>query len=129
MSHFGILNGISHLLRTVWILKKNEKHGQVIRRIRNNFFYKSFKYTNMGNRQHRYKLDTFFTFIYIFIFYFLSSFCSPRPFFEGMSQSSSQTEIGSLNSKGSLSRDPFSPVSVFVVGMLCVFSVINNVSH
>ncbi|RXN19035.1 phosphofurin acidic cluster sorting 1 [Labeo rohita] len=32
-----------------------------------------------------------------------------RPFFEGMSQSSSQTEIGSLNSKGSLSRDPFSP--------------------
>uniref|UniRef100_A0A9J8BGH4 Phosphofurin acidic cluster sorting protein 1 n=2 Tax=Cyprinus carpio carpio TaxID=630221 RepID=A0A9J8BGH4_CYPCA len=31
-----------------------------------------------------------------------------RPFFEGMSQSSSQTEIGSLNSKGSLSRDPFS---------------------
>uniref|UniRef100_A0A672PS15 Phosphofurin acidic cluster sorting protein 1 n=1 Tax=Sinocyclocheilus grahami TaxID=75366 RepID=A0A672PS15_SINGR len=34
-----------------------------------------------------------------------------RPFFEGMSQSSSQTEIGSLNSKGSLSREPFSPVS------------------
>ncbi|XP_056604309.1 phosphofurin acidic cluster sorting protein 1 isoform X2 [Triplophysa dalaica] len=32
-----------------------------------------------------------------------------RPFFEGMSQSSSQTEIGSLNSKGSLSRDLFSP--------------------
>uniref|UniRef100_A0A3B4C3Z0 Phosphofurin acidic cluster sorting protein 1 n=1 Tax=Pygocentrus nattereri TaxID=42514 RepID=A0A3B4C3Z0_PYGNA len=32
-----------------------------------------------------------------------------RPFFEGMSQSSSQTEIGSLNSKGSLTRDPFSP--------------------
>ncbi|XP_073764109.1 phosphofurin acidic cluster sorting protein 1 isoform X2 [Danio rerio] len=32
-----------------------------------------------------------------------------RPFFEGMSQSSSQTEIGSLNSKGSVSRDPFSP--------------------
>ncbi|XP_069374383.1 phosphofurin acidic cluster sorting protein 1-like isoform X4 [Paralichthys olivaceus] len=32
-----------------------------------------------------------------------------RPFFEGMSQSSSQTEIGSLNSKGSLGRDPFSP--------------------
>ncbi|GAA6066524.1 phosphofurin acidic cluster sorting protein 1 isoform X2, partial [Tachysurus ichikawai] len=31
------------------------------------------------------------------------------PFFEGMSQSSSQTEIGSLNSKGSLTRDPFSP--------------------
>uniref|UniRef100_A0A8C1NIU8 Phosphofurin acidic cluster sorting protein 1 n=1 Tax=Cyprinus carpio TaxID=7962 RepID=A0A8C1NIU8_CYPCA len=31
-----------------------------------------------------------------------------RPFFEGMSQSSSQTEIGSLNSKGSLSREPFS---------------------
>uniref|UniRef100_A0A9J8CB07 Phosphofurin acidic cluster sorting protein 1 n=1 Tax=Cyprinus carpio carpio TaxID=630221 RepID=A0A9J8CB07_CYPCA len=34
-----------------------------------------------------------------------------RPFFEGMSQSSSQTEIGSLNSKGSLSREPFSLVS------------------
>uniref|UniRef100_A0A665X0E1 Phosphofurin acidic cluster sorting protein 1 n=1 Tax=Echeneis naucrates TaxID=173247 RepID=A0A665X0E1_ECHNA len=34
-----------------------------------------------------------------------------RPFFEGMSQSSSQTEIGSLNSKGSLGRDTFSPVS------------------
>uniref|UniRef100_A0A4W6DAP4 Phosphofurin acidic cluster sorting protein 1 n=1 Tax=Lates calcarifer TaxID=8187 RepID=A0A4W6DAP4_LATCA len=33
-----------------------------------------------------------------------------RPFFEGMSQSSSQTEIGSLNSKGSLGRDTFSPV-------------------
>ncbi|XP_059361831.1 phosphofurin acidic cluster sorting protein 1-like [Carassius carassius] len=32
-----------------------------------------------------------------------------RPFFEGMSQSSSQTEIGSLNSKGSLNREPFSP--------------------
>lgn len=38
--------------------------------------------------------------------------CVRRPFFEGMSQSSSQTEIGSLNSKGSLTRDPFSPVSV-----------------
>lgn len=38
--------------------------------------------------------------------------CLPnRPFFEGMSQSSSQTEIGSLNSKGSLGRDTFSPVS------------------
>ncbi|XP_032355192.1 phosphofurin acidic cluster sorting protein 1 isoform X1 [Etheostoma spectabile] len=32
-----------------------------------------------------------------------------RPFFEGMSQSSSQTEIGSLNSKCSLGRDTFSP--------------------
>ncbi|XP_034413640.1 phosphofurin acidic cluster sorting protein 1-like isoform X3 [Cyclopterus lumpus] len=32
-----------------------------------------------------------------------------RPFFEGMSQSSSQTEIGSLNSKGSLGRDTLSP--------------------
>nr|XP_057925332.1 phosphofurin acidic cluster sorting protein 1-like isoform X1 [Doryrhamphus excisus] len=31
-----------------------------------------------------------------------------RPFFEGMSQSSSQTEIGSLNSKGSLGRDTLS---------------------
>lgn len=37
--------------------------------------------------------------------------CAFRPFFEGMSQSSSQTEIGSLNSKGSLGRDTFSPVS------------------
>lgn len=37
--------------------------------------------------------------------------CVSRPFFEGMSQSSSQTEIGSLNSKGSLGRDTFSPVS------------------
>uniref|UniRef100_A0AAQ5X3K2 Phosphofurin acidic cluster sorting protein 1 n=1 Tax=Amphiprion ocellaris TaxID=80972 RepID=A0AAQ5X3K2_AMPOC len=36
-----------------------------------------------------------------------------RPFFEGMSQSSSQTEIGSLNSKGSLGRDTFSPVTRF----------------
>uniref|UniRef100_A0A3B3DRR7 Phosphofurin acidic cluster sorting protein 1 n=1 Tax=Oryzias melastigma TaxID=30732 RepID=A0A3B3DRR7_ORYME len=34
-----------------------------------------------------------------------------RPFFEGMSQSSSQTEFGSLNSRGSLGRDAFSPVS------------------
>lgn len=34
-----------------------------------------------------------------------------RPFFEGMSQSSSQTEIGSLNSKGSLGREAGSPVS------------------
>uniref|UniRef100_A0A8C7ZMD3 Phosphofurin acidic cluster sorting protein 1 n=1 Tax=Oryzias sinensis TaxID=183150 RepID=A0A8C7ZMD3_9TELE len=33
-----------------------------------------------------------------------------RPFFEGMSQSSSQTEFGSLNSRGSLGRDAFSPV-------------------
>uniref|UniRef100_A0A3P9JUW3 Phosphofurin acidic cluster sorting protein 1 n=1 Tax=Oryzias latipes TaxID=8090 RepID=A0A3P9JUW3_ORYLA len=32
-----------------------------------------------------------------------------RPFFEGMSQSSSQTEFGSLNSRGSLGRDAFSP--------------------
>ncbi|XP_030075046.1 phosphofurin acidic cluster sorting protein 1 [Microcaecilia unicolor] len=32
-----------------------------------------------------------------------------KPFFEGMSQSSSQTEIGSLNSKGSLGRDTSSP--------------------
>ncbi|TRY83355.1 hypothetical protein DNTS_015074, partial [Danionella cerebrum] len=32
-----------------------------------------------------------------------------RPFFEGMSQSSSQTEIGSVNSKGSASREAFSP--------------------
>uniref|UniRef100_A0A670JSD0 Phosphofurin acidic cluster sorting protein 1 n=1 Tax=Podarcis muralis TaxID=64176 RepID=A0A670JSD0_PODMU len=34
-----------------------------------------------------------------------------KPFFEGMSQSSSQTEIGSLNSKGSLGKDATSPVS------------------
>ncbi|XP_077143459.1 phosphofurin acidic cluster sorting protein 1 [Ranitomeya variabilis] len=32
-----------------------------------------------------------------------------RPFFEGVSQSSSQTEIGSLNSKGSQGRDMSSP--------------------
>ncbi|XP_021120217.1 phosphofurin acidic cluster sorting protein 1 isoform X3 [Heterocephalus glaber] len=32
-----------------------------------------------------------------------------KPFFEGMSQSSSQTEIGSLNSKGSLGKDTTSP--------------------
>ncbi|MBN3289893.1 PACS1 protein, partial [Polypterus senegalus] len=32
-----------------------------------------------------------------------------KPFFEGMSQSSSQTEIGSLNSKGSLGKDSNSP--------------------
>uniref|UniRef100_A0A3B3Z951 Uncharacterized protein n=1 Tax=Periophthalmus magnuspinnatus TaxID=409849 RepID=A0A3B3Z951_9GOBI len=37
-----------------------------------------------------------------------------RPFFEGMSQSSSQTEIGSLNSKGSLGRDTFSPQLLLV---------------
>ncbi|XP_058016389.1 phosphofurin acidic cluster sorting protein 1 isoform X2 [Ahaetulla prasina] len=33
-----------------------------------------------------------------------------KPFFEGMSQSSSQTEIGSLNSKGSLGKDATSPI-------------------
>uniref|UniRef100_A0A4W5PN34 Phosphofurin acidic cluster sorting protein 1a n=1 Tax=Hucho hucho TaxID=62062 RepID=A0A4W5PN34_9TELE len=33
-----------------------------------------------------------------------------RPFFEGMSQSSSQTEFGSLNSRCSLPRDTLSPV-------------------
>ncbi|XP_039219065.1 phosphofurin acidic cluster sorting protein 1 isoform X4 [Crotalus tigris] len=33
-----------------------------------------------------------------------------KPFFEGMSQSSSQTEIGSLNSKGSLGKDASSPI-------------------
>lgn len=37
-----------------------------------------------------------------------------RPFFEGMSQSSSQTEIGSLNSKGSLGKDTTNPVSTTV---------------
>ncbi|KYO26364.1 phosphofurin acidic cluster sorting protein 2 isoform A [Alligator mississippiensis] len=35
-----------------------------------------------------------------------------KPFFEGMSQSSSQTEIGSLNSKGSLGREAGSPMEV-----------------
>ncbi|MEE6528809.1 hypothetical protein FKM82_017457, partial [Ascaphus truei] len=35
-----------------------------------------------------------------------------RPFFEGVSQSSSQTEIGSLNSKGSQGRDISSPGDV-----------------
>uniref|UniRef100_A0A672PC26 Phosphofurin acidic cluster sorting protein 1a n=1 Tax=Sinocyclocheilus grahami TaxID=75366 RepID=A0A672PC26_SINGR len=34
-----------------------------------------------------------------------------RPFFEGMSQSSSQTEFGSLNSRCSHSKDKLSPVS------------------
>uniref|UniRef100_A0A8C4H9G4 Phosphofurin acidic cluster sorting protein 1 n=1 Tax=Dicentrarchus labrax TaxID=13489 RepID=A0A8C4H9G4_DICLA len=43
-----------------------------------------------------------------------------RPFFEGMSQSSSQTEIGSLNSKGSLGRDIFSPELLFVCLCVCV---------
>ncbi|XP_067877602.1 phosphofurin acidic cluster sorting protein 1-like isoform X2 [Heterodontus francisci] len=33
-----------------------------------------------------------------------------KPFFEGMSQSSSQTEMGSLNSKGSLSKELASPL-------------------
>ncbi|KAM9301643.1 phosphofurin acidic cluster sorting protein 1 [Gastrophryne carolinensis] len=37
-----------------------------------------------------------------------------RPFFEGVSQSSSQTEIGSLNSKGSQGRDISSPGDVSV---------------
>uniref|UniRef100_A0A6J0TWS3 Phosphofurin acidic cluster sorting protein 1 isoform X2 n=1 Tax=Pogona vitticeps TaxID=103695 RepID=A0A6J0TWS3_9SAUR len=37
-----------------------------------------------------------------------------KPFFEGMSQSSSQTEIGSLNSKGSLSKDATSPMEASV---------------
>uniref|UniRef100_A0A671SEP9 Phosphofurin acidic cluster sorting protein 1-like n=1 Tax=Sinocyclocheilus anshuiensis TaxID=1608454 RepID=A0A671SEP9_9TELE len=35
-----------------------------------------------------------------------------RPFFEGMSQSSSQTEFGSLNSRCSHSKDKLSPVSM-----------------
>ncbi|ERE77851.1 phosphofurin acidic cluster sorting protein 1 [Cricetulus griseus] len=35
-----------------------------------------------------------------------------KPFFEGMSQSSSQTEIGSLNSKGSLGKDSTSPMEL-----------------
>uniref|UniRef100_A0A8C2ZDV4 Phosphofurin acidic cluster sorting protein 1 n=1 Tax=Cyclopterus lumpus TaxID=8103 RepID=A0A8C2ZDV4_CYCLU len=43
-----------------------------------------------------------------------------RPFFEGMSQSSSQTEIGSLNSKGSLGRDTLSPVSTGDTAGVCV---------
>ncbi|XP_073207705.1 phosphofurin acidic cluster sorting protein 1 isoform X3 [Lepidochelys kempii] len=37
-----------------------------------------------------------------------------KPFFEGMSQSSSQTEIGSLNSKGSLGKDATSPMDTAV---------------
>ncbi|XP_061462588.1 phosphofurin acidic cluster sorting protein 1 isoform X3 [Rhineura floridana] len=37
-----------------------------------------------------------------------------KPFFEGMSQSSSQTEIGSLNSKGSLGKDATSPVEASI---------------
>uniref|UniRef100_A0A8C2ZEB1 Phosphofurin acidic cluster sorting protein 1 n=1 Tax=Cyclopterus lumpus TaxID=8103 RepID=A0A8C2ZEB1_CYCLU len=43
-----------------------------------------------------------------------------RPFFEGMSQSSSQTEIGSLNSKGSLGRDTLSPVSTGDTAGVCL---------
>ncbi|XP_060111057.1 phosphofurin acidic cluster sorting protein 1 isoform X3 [Heteronotia binoei] len=37
-----------------------------------------------------------------------------KPFFEGMSQSSSQTEIGSLNSKGSLGKDATSPMEASI---------------
>uniref|UniRef100_A0A7N6BQ24 Phosphofurin acidic cluster sorting protein 1 n=1 Tax=Anabas testudineus TaxID=64144 RepID=A0A7N6BQ24_ANATE len=43
-----------------------------------------------------------------------------RPFFEGMSQSSSQTEIGSLNSKGSLGKDDFRISRTFVSPTLTV---------
>uniref|UniRef100_A0A8C8ERI3 Phosphofurin acidic cluster sorting protein 1-like n=1 Tax=Oncorhynchus tshawytscha TaxID=74940 RepID=A0A8C8ERI3_ONCTS len=50
-----------------------------------------------------------------------------RPFFEGMSQSSSQTEFGSLNSRCSLPRDTLSPVSTCYMcapslSAVCVFS-------
>ncbi|XP_069500990.1 phosphofurin acidic cluster sorting protein 1 isoform X2 [Ambystoma mexicanum] len=38
-----------------------------------------------------------------------------KPFFEGMSQSSSQTEIGSLNSKGSQGKDVTSPMETPMV--------------
>ncbi|EHH56061.1 Phosphofurin acidic cluster sorting protein 1 [Macaca fascicularis] len=41
-----------------------------------------------------------------------------KPFFEGMSQSSSQTEIGSLNSKGSLGKDTTSPAYTLTLQQL-----------
>uniref|UniRef100_A0A8C3G0R5 Phosphofurin acidic cluster sorting protein 1 n=1 Tax=Cyclopterus lumpus TaxID=8103 RepID=A0A8C3G0R5_CYCLU len=52
-----------------------------------------------------------------------------RPFFEGMSQSSSQTEIGSLNSKGSLGRDTLSPVSTGDTAGVCVCVCVLDGGH
>ncbi|XP_043826881.1 phosphofurin acidic cluster sorting protein 1 isoform X1 [Dromiciops gliroides] len=49
-----------------------------------------------------------------------------KPFFEGMSQSSSQTEIGSLNSKGSLGKDAASPMELTALDRVKATSWIKN---
>ncbi|KAM8969486.1 phosphofurin acidic cluster sorting protein 1 [Sarcophilus harrisii] len=49
-----------------------------------------------------------------------------KPFFEGMSQSSSQTEIGSLNSKGSLGKDASSPMELTALDRVKGTSWIKN---
>ncbi|XP_027711923.1 phosphofurin acidic cluster sorting protein 1, partial [Vombatus ursinus] len=49
-----------------------------------------------------------------------------KPFFEGMSQSSSQTEIGSLNSKGSLGKDATSPLELTALDRVKATSWIKN---
>ncbi|XP_074087123.1 phosphofurin acidic cluster sorting protein 1 isoform X2 [Macrotis lagotis] len=49
-----------------------------------------------------------------------------KPFFEGMSQSSSQTEIGSLNSKGSLGKDATSPMELTALERVKATSWIKN---
>ncbi|XP_051819960.1 phosphofurin acidic cluster sorting protein 1 [Antechinus flavipes] len=49
-----------------------------------------------------------------------------KPFFEGMSQSSSQTEIGSLNSKGSLGKDASSPMELTALDRVKATSWIKN---
>ncbi|XP_020823755.1 phosphofurin acidic cluster sorting protein 1 isoform X2 [Phascolarctos cinereus] len=49
-----------------------------------------------------------------------------KPFFEGMSQSSSQTEIGSLNSKGSLGKDATSPMELTALDRVKAASWIKN---
>ncbi|XP_036618714.1 phosphofurin acidic cluster sorting protein 1 [Trichosurus vulpecula] len=49
-----------------------------------------------------------------------------KPFFEGMSQSSSQTEIGSLNSKGSLGKDTTSPMELTTLDRVKATSWIKN---
>uniref|UniRef100_F7AKC0 Phosphofurin acidic cluster sorting protein 1 n=1 Tax=Monodelphis domestica TaxID=13616 RepID=F7AKC0_MONDO len=49
-----------------------------------------------------------------------------KPFFEGMSQSSSQTEIGSLNSKGSLGKDATSPMELSALDRVKATSWIKN---
>ncbi|XP_072495257.1 phosphofurin acidic cluster sorting protein 1 isoform X1 [Notamacropus eugenii] len=49
-----------------------------------------------------------------------------KPFFEGMSQSSSQTEIGSLNSKGSLGKDASSPMELTALDRVKATAWIKN---